>query len=100
MTLEFHRTLSHNVGLMPNAYEEERITFCLLDQDFNITLDEWCAHFGFPNNHDDILYVYEFTNLHARHSFYQMSIHGSRQRASCIESLAIHYFYYVLTNSL
>src|SRR3990170_8171664 len=54
MTLEFLSTLSHNVGLMPNAYEEERIAFRLLDQDFNITLDEWCARFGFSINHDDI----------------------------------------------
>ena len=29
-----------------------------------------------------------------------MSHRGSKKRASCIESLAIHYFYYVITNSL
>jgi hypothetical protein len=100
MTLEFLSTLSHNVGLMPNAYEEERITFRLLDQDFNITLNEWRNHFGFPKNDYDLRYVYDFTNPHPRKSFYQMSVHGSRQRASCIESLAIRYFYYVITNSL
>ena len=37
MTLEFLSTLSHNVGLVPNVYEEERITFRLLYHDFNIT---------------------------------------------------------------
>ena len=100
MMLEFLITLSHNVGLMPNTYEEEQVTFCLLDQDFNITFEEGCNHFGFPNNHDEIHYVYEFTNPHPRKSFYQMSVHGSRQRASCIESLIVHYFYYVITNSL
>ena len=100
MTLEFLSTLSHNVGLTPNVYEEERITFRLMDQDFNITLDEWCTHFGFTNNDDDIRYVYEFLEPHPRQSFYQMSYHGSKQRASCIESPAIRYFYYVITNSL
>jgi len=85
---------------MPNAYEEERITFCLLDQDFNITFAEWCNYFGFPNNDDDIRYVYDFTDPHPRQSFLRMSHHGSKQRASCIESPAIHYFYYVITNSL
>ena len=59
MTLEFLSTLSHNVGLMPNAYEEERITFRLLDQYFNITFQEWCNYFGFTNNDDEIRYVYD-----------------------------------------
>ena len=54
MTLEFLSTLLHNVGFMPKAYEEERTTFRLLDQDFNITLDEWCNYFGFTNNDDDL----------------------------------------------
>ena len=54
LMLEFLSTLSHNVGLMPNAYEEERITFHLLDQDFNITFAKWCNYFGFPNNDDDL----------------------------------------------
>jgi hypothetical protein len=36
VTLEFLSTILHNVGLVLNAYEQERITFCLLDQDFNI----------------------------------------------------------------
>jgi hypothetical protein len=100
MTLEFLSTLSHNVGLVLNSYEKEWITFRLLDQDFNITLDEWCNHFGFTNNNEDLRYVYDFTNPLPRQSFYQMSIHGSRQRTSCIESPAICYFYYVITNLL
>ena len=91
---------SHFVGLMPNAYEEERITFYPMDQDFNITLDEWCTHFGFTNNNEEICYVYDFTESHPRQSFYQMSYHGSKQRDSCIESPATRYFYYVITNSL
>lgn len=71
-----------------------------MDQDFNITFQEWCNYFGFPNNDEDIRYIYEFIDPYPRQSFYQMSCHGSRQRASCIESLAIHHFYYVITNSL
>ena len=98
--IEFLSTLSHNAGLVPNAYEEERITFCLLDQDFNITIVEQCNYFGFPNNDADIRYVYDFTDPHPKQSFYQMSRDGSRQRASCIESPAIRCFYYVITNSL
>ena len=62
MMLEFLSILSHDVGLMPNTYEEERMTFCLLNRDFNITLSEWCNHFGFPNNDDDIIYVYDLTD--------------------------------------
>ena len=68
LTLEFLSTLSHNVGLMPNAYAEERITFRLLDQDFNITFAEWCNYFGFPNNDDDVRYVYDSTDPHPRQS--------------------------------
>ena len=100
LTLEFLSTLSHNVGLLPRVDEEERITFRLMDQDFNITLDEWCNYFGFTNNNDDVRYVYDFLEPHPRQSFYQMSYHGHKQRASCIESPAIRYFYYVITNSL
>ena len=69
MTLEFLSTLSHNVGLMPNAYEEERITFHLLDQDFNITFQEWCNYFCLTNNDDDIPYNYDYTNPHPRQTF-------------------------------
>ena len=69
LTLEFLGTLSHNVGLMPNSYEEVRITFRLLDQDFDITFVEWCNYFGFPNNDDDIRYVYDFADPHPRQSF-------------------------------
>src|SRR3990170_8614913 len=98
MTLEFLSTLSHNVGLMPNAYEEERVTFRLLNQDFNITFQEWCDYFGFTNNDDDIHHVYDYIEPHPRQAFNLMSTPGSR--ASCIESPAIHYFYYVITNSL
>ena len=32
--------------------------------------------------------------------FNQMSYHGYKHRASCIECPAIQYFYYVITNSL
>ena len=100
LTLEFLSTLTHNVSLVPIVDEEEWITFHLMDRDFNITLDEWCNYFGFTNNNDDIHYVYDFLEPHPRQSFYQMSYHGHTQRASCIESPAIQYFYYVITNSL
>jgi hypothetical protein len=83
---------------MPNAYEEERITFRLLDQDYNITFQEWCDYFGFTNNDDDIRHVYDYTEPHPTQTFSMMSTPGLR--ASCIESPAIRYFYYVITNSL
>ena len=53
-----------------------------------------------PTIDDDIRYVYEFLEPHPRHSFNQMSYHGYKHRASCIECPAIRYFYYVITNSL
>ena len=40
------------------------------------------------------------SNRIQRHSFNQMSYHGYKHRASCIECPAIRYFYYVITNSL
>ncbi|KAE8786030.1 hypothetical protein D1007_40212 [Hordeum vulgare] len=97
LTLEFLSSLSHNVVLMPSEEEEDRITFCVLDQDIYITTDDWCNHFGFANNDDDFRYVYDFTDPHPGLSFYQMSFYGSRQRASCIGCPAIRYFYYVIT---
>ena len=99
LTLEFLCSLSHNVGHYPME-EEEQITFRLMDQDFNITLEEWCSLFVFANNTDDVCYVYEYLKPHPTSSFGKMSHRGYKHRASCIECPAIRYFYYVITNSL
>ena len=100
LMLEFLNTLAYNVGHSPRVDEEEWITFHLMNQDFNITLEEWCNYFGFTNNDDDVRYVYEYLEPHSRRSFNQMSYHCYKHRASCIEYPAIRYIYYVITNSL
>ena len=100
LMLEFLSTLSHNVGHSPRVDEEEWITFRLMNQNFNINLEEWCNYFSFTNNDDDVRYVYEYHEPHLRHSFNHMSYHGYKHRASCIECPTIRYFYYVITNSM
>ena len=58
LTLEFLSTLKHTVG---NFYRNEqefegsdKITFRLMNKDYNIMLTEWCNYFGFVNNNSHI----------------------------------------------
>jgi hypothetical protein len=53
LTLEFLSTLTHTV----NAYAPwdgmqgtERVRFRLMNRGYDISLTEWCNHFGFDNN--------------------------------------------------
>ena len=54
LMLEFLSSILHNVGLLACADEEARIIFHIMNQEFNITLTEWCNYFGFTNNDDDV----------------------------------------------
>lgn len=99
LTLEFLSTLSHTVGLNPLG-REDRITFRLMDQSFDMSLTEWCTHFGFTNNDGHTRYVHDMLHPHPVHLFYELCFEGHKHRASCIECPAIRYFYYVITNML
>ena len=66
--------------------EEEWITFHIKNQEFDITLDEWCNHFGFINNNDDARYVYKLP---------WPQVKGQLHPKSCYSI-----FYYVITNLL
>ena len=64
LTLEFLSTLMHTVGRYHNPEENQpgvdRISFRLMNREYDLTLDEWCHYFGFDNStsanrFDDVL---------------------------------------------
>ena len=54
LTLEFLSTLKHTVNRYYNSEENQpgvdRISFRLMNREYDLTLDEWCNHFGFENS--------------------------------------------------
>ena len=47
LTIEFLSSLQSTVKLWQG---EDTISFCLMNNNYTLTLDEWCACFNLPNN--------------------------------------------------
>ncbi|KAK1631292.1 hypothetical protein QYE76_005607 [Lolium multiflorum] len=61
LTLEFLSTLKHTLNRYYNSEENirgvDRISFRLMNREYNLTLNEWCNLFGFENSATTNLYA-------------------------------------------
>lgn len=98
LALKFLSTLMHTVGHF--AGQEDRIRFHLMDNNYDSSLNEWCAIFGFVDNDSHLRYSNYMFDPSLVHYYYQMSFWKPNPKGNIIESPAIHYFYYVIANTL
>lgn len=61
LTLKFLSTMTHTIGHY--AGQEERIHFYLMNNNHDLTLNEWCAIFGFINNDGHLCYCHDMLTL-------------------------------------
>lgn len=71
-----------------------------MDTNYDMSLSGWCAIFGVVNNVGHPRYSHDLLNPPPLYYFNQMSFHKPIPKESSMESPAIHYFYYVITNTL
>ena len=97
LTLEFLSKLKHTVGNYYRTEQEyegsDRITFCLMNKEYNITLTEWCNIFGFVNNNSHIRINSIVLRPTAIQYFCRLSISNPVPKGNLIESPAVRYRY-------
>ena len=104
LTLEFLSTLKHTVGIYYRTEEEyegsDIITFRLINQEYNMTLTEWCNTFGFVNNNSYIRCTTYMLNPTPTQYFNRMSISSLIPKGNLLEYPAVRYLCYVIANTL
>ncbi|KAK1644314.1 hypothetical protein QYE76_062119 [Lolium multiflorum] len=104
LTLEFLSTLKHTVNHYYNTEENQprvdRISFRLMNHKYDLTLDEWCNHFGFENS--ATAYRYASFTLKPSPSMYfsRMRVASTLPRRNSIKCHVIRYLYYAIANTL
>ena len=77
LTMQLLTTLRHTVIKYPGSTEEgiDRITFQLMNRKYNMSLNEWCDHFGFFNGDAYVRCADRGLNPSPQTYFNQMSIY-------------------------
>ena len=98
LTIEFLSSLQSTVKLWQG---EDTICFRLMNNNYNLTLDEWCACFNLPNNDVNALRA-SFTGLEPTPEQYYngMSFTSRVNKGKNIQHPAIRYLFYVIANTL
>ena len=90
LTLEFLSSLQSTIKAW---HGEDMISFRLMNNNYALSLDEWCACFNFPNNNDNYLHA-SFTGLDLSSEQYYngMSFTSRVSNGKNIQHPIIHYF--------
>ena len=104
LTLEFLSTLKHTVGRYHTPEEDQpgvdRISFHLMNREYELTLDEWCHYFGFNNSTTANRFTCFTMNPSPLNYFSRMKVSDTLPQGNNIECPAIRYLYYVIANIL
>jgi hypothetical protein len=104
LTLELLGTLKHIVGWYHNSEENQpginRISFRLMNREYELTLDEWCHYFGFDNSTSANHFTCFTLNPSPLNYFSRMKVCDTLPQGNNIECVAIRYLYYVIANTL
>ena len=99
--VEFLCTLEHTVDIyFSNNSAEERIKLQLMNRAFDMSIREWCNHFGFAYSEGHTRTSNYLLNPQPIDYFKQMSIASNAPKGGHIECAAIHCFFYVIDNTL
>ena len=71
-----------------------------MNRAFDMSLQEWCNHFGFADSEGHTRTSNYFLNPQPIDYFKQISIESNTPKGGNIECLAIRYLFYVIANTL
>ena len=101
LTIEFLCTLEHNVDIYFRSNSvDERVKFQLMNRAFDMSIQEWCNHFGFAYSEGHTRTSNYLLNPQPIDYFKRMSIASNAPKGGNIECPAIRYFFYVIANTL
>jgi hypothetical protein len=104
LKLEFLTTLNHTVGRYHTPGEDQpgvnRISFCLMNRECELTPDEWCHYFGFNNNTSIKRFACFTLNLPPLNYFSRMKLFDTLPQGNNIEFPAIRNLYYVIVGGM
>jgi hypothetical protein len=79
LTLEILSTLTHDMNTMPPWNEiqwTERVKFCLINHDFELSFTEWCNCFRFVNNDTHIRWANGLLSPSPLEHFHSMALYN------------------------